>query len=297
MLLLNLEFNALRSMTAFGRQQAATEWGTLAWELRSVNHRYLEISVRLPEELRSLEGEVRRIVGDGVSRGRVECSLRYRATSHGPTSLQLDFEYAAQVLDLCAQVGSKLPAVAPLSPLELLRWPGVLKELERDYKPLERASLQLLKQAVESLQQTREREGEQLKQLLCERCRALQSLTDVELGHGPSTLVSQRDKLRARALELGVEIDPQRLEQEIVLLLQKYDVDEELQRLIVHLEEVQTTLGRREPVGRRLDFLMQELNREINTLGSKTTDARTSKAVVDMKVLVEQMREQIQNIE
>jgi uncharacterized protein (TIGR00255 family) len=287
----------IRSMTAFARAEADTDLGALAWELRSVNHRYLEISLRLPEELRGLEPAVRERVGRALGRGKVDCSLRYRPAADTNAPLQLDPEAVERVGRACAELAAQLGQIQPLNPLELLRWPGVQRDTERDLTPLAEAAGDLLEQALEELRATREREGAQIHALLTSRCTTMEELVAAERARLPQVRARLRDKLGARLAELQAQVDQDRLEQELVFLAQKMDVDEELDRLEGHIAEVRRVLERPEPVGRRLDFLMQEFNREANTLGSKSADTDTTRTAVELKVLIEQMREQVQNVE
>jgi uncharacterized protein (TIGR00255 family) len=287
----------IRSMTAFARAEADTEFGQLTWELRSVNHRYLEISLRMPEELRSLEPVVRERVGKALGRGKVECNLRYRPATDSGADLQLDPEVVERVGRACASLGAQLGQIQPLNPLELLRWPGVLQETERDLTPLAGQASALLDQALTELGATRAREGAQIHDLLASRCTAMVELLRDERTRLPQVRARLREKLTVRLAELQAAVDQDRLEQELVFLAQKMDVDEELDRLDGHIAEVRRVLERPEPVGRRLDFLMQEFNREANTLGSKSADADTTRTAVELKVLIEQMREQVQNVE
>jgi uncharacterized protein (TIGR00255 family) len=287
----------IRSMTAFARAEANTDLGALAWELRSVNHRYLEVSLRLPEELRGLEPAVRERVGRALGRGKVDCSLRYRPAADTHAPLRLDPEVVEQVGRACAEISAQLGQIQPLNPLELLRWPGVQQDTERDLTPLAEAAGVLLDQALAELRATREREGAQIQELLTSRCAAMETLVKEERARLPGVRARIRDKLAARLAELQAQVDQDRLEQELVFLAQKMDVDEELDRLEGHIAEVRRVLERPEPVGRRLDFLMQEFNREANTLGSKSADADTTRTAVELKVLIEQMREQVQNVE
>lgn len=287
----------IRSMTAFARAEADTDLGALAWELRSVNHRYLEVSLRLPEELRGLEPVVRERVGRALGRGKVDCSLRYRPAADTNAPLQLDPEVVERVGRACAEIGVQLGQIAPLNPLELLRWPGVQRDTERDLTPLAEAAGGLLDQALNELRATREREGAQIHALLTSRCATMEDLVATERARLPQVRARLRDKLGARLAELQAQVDQDRLEQELVFLAQKMDVDEELDRLEGHIAEVRRVLERPEPVGRRLDFLMQEFNREANTLGSKSADTDTTRTAVELKVLIEQMREQVQNVE
>lgn len=286
----------VHSMTAFARCESVGPYGTLSWELRSVNHRYLEPHLRLPDALRDLEGSVREALRQGLARGKVECTLRFVEASSGQ-SLQVDRERAAQVVAAAEAVAALIRHPAPIDPLEVLAWPGVLASDAADPQALNAAALALFEQALAELKQGRAREGAALAALLGERLEAIDAEVASLRELVPQMLAAQRQKIENRCAELKVELDPQRLEQELVLLAQKSDVAEELDRLSTHVQEVRRVLRAGGAAGRRLDFLMQELNREANTLGSKAFDPRSTQAAVNLKVLIEQMREQVQNIE
>lgn len=284
------------SMTAFARQEHNGPYGTLTWEIRSVNHRYLEPHLRLPDSLRALEGQVRELLRKGLSRGKVECSLRLvEADSEATGSLNL--ERAQHVINAAEQIAALISQPAALNPLEVLQQPGVLSRPEADSEQLQADALQLFKQALEQLKESRAREGAELARLIDDRLDSIEQEARTLSAAIPDMLDIQRQKIINRCQEIALDIDPQRLEQELVMLAQRSDVAEELDRLLTHVREVRRVLQSREAVGRRLDFLMQELNREANTLGSKAIDVRTTQASVNIKVLIEQMREQIQNIE
>jgi uncharacterized protein (TIGR00255 family) len=287
----------IRSMTAFARLETETGQGGLSWEIRSVNHRYLEAGVRLPEELRAAEPAVRERVTARLGRGKIDCTCRYRAPVSGSAPVQLDEDNLARLLAACGSVAARLPESAALNPVELLRWPGVVREEEIDTAPLVAQALELLDRTLDELVVSREREGEQIRGMLLARCDAMAELVVAARARLPEINAAVREKLKARLAELDVPADPGRLEQELVFVSQKMDVDEEVDRLDSHIEEVRRVLERDEPVGRRLDFLMQELNREANTLGSKSAATDTTRIAVELKVLIEQMREQVQNIE
>jgi len=286
----------IHSMTAFARAEQAGTHGTLSWELRSVNHRYLEPHLRLPESFRDLEGAVREALRNGLSRGKVECTLRFSDDSTGK-ALQVDLERAAQLVAAAESVASLIKQPAALNPLEVLGLPGVLVADAADPQALNQNALTLFSQALNELKKGREREGAELAKLLNERLDSIleQVVTLRELV--PQMLAAQRQKILDRCADMQAELDPQRLEQELVILAQKSDVAEELDRLSTHVSEVRRVLKSGGQAGRRLDFLMQELNREANTLGSKAFDTRSTQAAVNLKVLIEQMREQVQNIE
>ena len=287
----------IRSMTAFARQELDTETGALVWEIRSLNHRYLELGVRLPEELRAMETAVRERVGTRLGRGKVECSCRYRPAASAAAPVDIDPDNLLRLLAACEDVAARVPQSDPLNPIEVLRWPGVVREQSVDTAPLMKEALVLLEQTLDELLQSREREGEQIQQSLLQRCDAMSELVQQARSCLPEIQAGLREKLELRLAELETIADPGRLEQELVIQVQKCDVDEEMDRLQGHIDEVRRVLGRDEPVGRRLDFLMQELNREANTLGSKSVAAITTTISVELKVLIEQMREQVQNTE
>ena len=286
----------IHSMTAFARAEQAGTNGTLSWELRSVNHRYLEPHLRLPEAFRDLEGAVREALRSGLSRGKVECTLRFTEDSTGK-ALQVDLSRAAQLVAAAQSVADLIQQPAPLNPLEVLGWPGVLVADAADPQALNKAALSLFTQALDELKIGRAREGAELAKLLNERLDAIATEVVALRELVPQMLAGQRQKILDRCAEMQAELDPQRLEQELVMLAQKSDVAEELDRLVTHVGEVRRVLKSGGAAGRRLDFLMQELNREANTLGSKAFDTRSTQAAVNLKVLIEQMREQVQNIE
>ena len=287
----------IRSMTAFARQELDTGTGDLSWEIRSLNHRYLELGVRLPEELRAMESAVRERVGARLGRGKIECSCRYRPAASAAVPVDIDEENLARLLAACGTVAASLPESVPLNPVELLRWPGVLREEAVDTAPLQQSALALLDRTLDELLQFREREGEQIRLQLLQRCDAMSELVQQARNNLPQIQAALREKLELRLADLETAADPGRLEQELVIQIQKSDIDEEMERLQGHIDEVRRVLAREEPVGRRLDFLMQELNREANTLGSKSVAAVTTSISVELKVLIEQMREQVQNTE
>ncbi|MCB1873324.1 MAG: YicC family protein [Gammaproteobacteria bacterium] len=285
------------SMTAFARVQDISTDGELTWEIRSVNHRFLELMVRLPEELRALDPIVRERVAKRLGRGKVDCSLRYKPASDSDAGVKVNFRLAQQIIDCAGEVSKLLHDSSPLRAMDILSWPGVLESDDKDLTPLQKRASECLERALSSLVETREREGAKLAELVAQRCASLRLEVAKVISLMPAILEAMRARLRARLSELAEELDPARLEQEIALLAQKMDVAEEMDRLNAHIQEVETILQRKGAVGRRLDFLMQELNREANTLASKSNDVETTRIGVEMKVLIEQMREQIQNIE
>jgi uncharacterized protein (TIGR00255 family) len=284
-------------MTGFARQSAETACGTLSWELRAVNHRYLEVQFRLPEELRPVEHVFKQLVSTTLNRGKVDCNLHFQRASGQRDDMPLDIELVRLIGSRAAEVAANLPDAAALNPLDVLRWPGVIAEATTDTEPLLAAASELLEQTLAALAAMRASEGERIRTMIASRCDDIAAIVSSVRARMPDVLVAVRSKQRERIERLDVAADPARLEVELALVAQKLDVDEEVDRVDSHLAEIREALTGGEPVGRRLDFLMQELNREANTLGSKSADPQTTKAAVELKVLIEQMREQIQNIE
>ncbi|HEY2591962.1 MAG TPA: YicC/YloC family endoribonuclease [Steroidobacteraceae bacterium] len=310
----------ITSMTGFARREASGPWGTLVCELRSVNHRFLEPGFRLSDDLRALEPELRQLFVRHLKRGKVDCTLTYRAAQGAERALDIDPEVLARLLvrvrELAAVLANAAPATpdgsargtasaAPrgaalqssISPLEVLRWPGIIREAEASTAEVVAAARELFTAAVADLAAARSREGVRLRELIEQRCEALAALVGEVRARLPEVEARIRARLDERLAELQINIDRDRLEQELAMLLQRLDVDEELDRLEAHIAEIRRVVSGNEPAGRRLDFLMQELNREANTLSSKSQDIDTTRAAVDMKVLIEQMREQVQNVE
>jgi uncharacterized protein (TIGR00255 family) len=287
----------IRSMTAFDRKERQGEWGRLAWELRSINHRFLDVYLRLPEDLRQLEPAVRERLSARLGRGKIECGLRFTPAPGVVAGAELNEQVAERLLAACQTLVQRMNAPAPISPLDVLRMPGAMKEAELDLEPVVAAALELLDEAIDGLIESREREGARLAEIVRERAERIGALAHEVRGRRQEINAQLREKLLNRLRELDVAVDPGRVEQEMVIVAQRLDVDEELERLLTHVDEVLRVLKRKEPVGRRLDFLMQELNREANTLSSKSADTASTAAAVEMKVLIEQIREQVQNIE
>ena len=287
----------LRSMTAFARIESQHDLGGIQWEIRSVNHRYLDVGVRLPEDLRRIEPKVRERIGARLKRGKVDCTLRVLPDPATSGGLSLDRDLATRVAQAAHAVGELLPQPAPVSPLDLLRWPGVVQAPAPDPERIERIVLDELDRALSDLTGMREREGARVEAMIRERLDALAVGVRHVRERLPAIVRGFGERMRARLHELDTALDEGRIEQELALVAQRMDVAEELDRIEAHVEEVRAALDRPEPVGRRLDFLMQELNREANTLGSKSAAVTTSRASVDLKVVIEQMREQIQNVE
>ena len=287
----------ISSMTAFGRTECNGAVGHIIWEIRTVNHRYLEVSLRLPEELRMLENSIREHISNHISRGKVDCTLRYEPLLGEGNSLSLNPELINALLESANSITSTIPDPGKINPLDILRWPGVINRETPDPVRIGGPLLQQLDETLDAIIESRRREGEKIYNFIVERCESAVQIVNSIKNKIPEILSALRDRMQLRAQELQIELDKERLEQEILLLTQKYDVSEEMDRLEMHIKEVQRVLEKKEPVGRRLDFLMQELNREANTLGSKSAHYDCTNASVELKVLIEQMREQIQNIE
>ncbi len=283
------------SMTAFATTTAQLDWGVVTWELRSVNHRFLEPHLRLPETLKELEIPLRKQLKQFVQRGKVDCVLCLEPARH--TGFSTNMELARRYIDAGQTVAQLIADPAPISPLDILRWPGVLQEPELNREQLRQTVVDLFDKTLRELVECRKREGVKLGEIL--QCRVDEIGAQVALVRHvlPDLLTAQRHKLQTRLAELSGELDHNRLEQEMVYLAQRSDVAEELDRLDTHLTEIRRVLGGEEPMGRRLDFLLQELNREANTLAAKSLGAGTTQPAVEIKVLIEQMREQIQNLE
>ena len=287
----------LHSMTGFARESAETAIGTLTWEIRAVTHRYLDVQFKLPEELRPKEQALRQRASSALGRGKVECAFYFRRTVDQDTQLKVDTNLVELIGHRISDLTAKLPNVAAVNPIEILRWPGVLQQPEIDVEPLFEKASQLFDTALAALGEMRSSEGARIAEMLEARCAEVASIAQSVRTRMPDVLEATRARQQERIAALDVEADPERLEMELALVATKLDVDEELDRLESHLVEIRDALTADKPVGRRLDFLMQELNREANTLGSKSADTETTKAAVDLKVLIEQMREQIQNVE
>jgi uncharacterized protein (TIGR00255 family) len=288
----------IRSMTGFARRERQGPWGTLTCEIRAVNHRYLELSLRMPEDLRAIESDARHLVTAALRRGKVEVGLYLRGATAQAASIEVNRALVEQLARTASDVASIAGAtLAAVSPLDLLRWPGVIREAEKDLQPAQAAAMELLRETVHELNESRGREGARIRDMLHGRCESLQQGVSLLRARLPDIAARIRTRVAERVTQLGTQVDPARLEQELVLLAYKMDFEEELDRLGSHVTETLQVLDAKEPAGRRLDFLMQELNREANTLSSKSQDAETTRAAVDIKVLIEQMREQVQNVE
>ncbi len=286
-----------QSMTAFARRQVSCGRGVLVWEIRSVNHRYLETGFRFPEALRSIEPAIRDALRRQLARGKVDCQLRLESEDRTSGALQIDEDAVRRLNEASGQILALTGGGPALTVMEILKWPGVLRESEALPENLEELALSLFHETLNELIATRLREGQELCGFIGKRIEAVREIVAGVRTRMPDIMARQQQALRDRLDALKMELDPGRLEQEIVLYAHKCDIDEELDRLETHLNEVERVLRLPEPSGRRLDFLMQELNREANTLSSKSIVAETTLNAVDLKVLIEQMREQIQNIE
>ena len=286
----------IRSMTGFARRERQFPWGLLAWEVRTVNHRFLEIACRLPEELRAAEADFRQSLAGAVRRGKLDTSLHFRPTI-APSSLEVDADLLTSLCQRAQQVAAQTGGAARIDIVELLRWPGVVRDNARDTAPMIAAAQAVLRDALDELMRFRDSEGARLRDALEQRCAALLDLAAKVAERLPEVRARTRARMLERIAQLVSEVNHDRLEQELVMLAQRQDVDEEIDRLRGHVAEIRKTFAGEEPAGRRLDFLMQELNREANTLSSKSQDIDITRSAVDMKVLIEQMREQVQNIE
>ncbi|MBN2865250.1 MAG: YicC family protein [Thiotrichales bacterium] len=289
----------MKSMTAFARTQHTAEWGRFHWEVRSVNQRFLDLTFKLPENYHYLEPALREQIKACITRGKIDLSLTLEPTELAP---EMDVNQAVlqPLVKAVNEVQLHLMEATHVNPLEILQWPGVLHSKPASSSVVKTVESDLLSgfaQALTELNQHRQREGRALKQLILQRCQSIKTLTQQAQTLLPEIIQNQTTLLRQRARTLVSELDENRFNQELAVLAQKLDVQEELDRLQTHLLEVTHTLDHHQPIGRRLDFLMQELNREANTLGSKSADSRTSNISVELKVLIEQIREQVQNIE
>lgn len=288
-----------QSMTAFARTEATLKDTKISLELRSVNHRYLDITIRSPDEIRDVEQKIRAQLSSALSRGKVEVNIRiqHNAVNNSDADIHLNMDLIEQLSKASSAITERIANADKVNPLDILRWPGVMQAPQLDSSELQKIVLQCIDDALNEFIATRKREGEKLGLMLLERCEAMEKIRIEVDKLIPDILKVRRDKIQARLAEIEVDLDGHRLEQEMVLLAQKMDVTEELDRIGAHITEVKSVLSSSKPVGRRLDFLMQELNREANTLGSKSVDTQSTRASVDLKVLIEQMREQVQNIE
>ncbi|MFG1175493.1 YicC/YloC family endoribonuclease [Erwiniaceae bacterium CAU 1747] len=286
----------IRSMTAYARRETKGDWGSAAWELRSVNQRYLETYIRLPEQFRGLEPAIRERIRHRLTRGKVEVNLRFDTDPSAQSALVLNEKLAVQLVQAANWVKMQSDE-GEINPVDILRWPGVMSAEEQDLDAISAQLLTLLDGAIDDFITARESEGAALKALIEQRLEGVSNEVSKVRTHMPEVLKWQRERLIARLEEAQVQLENNRLEQELVMLAQRVDVAEELDRLEAHVKETYNILKKKEAVGRRLDFMMQEFNRESNTLGSKSINAEITASAIELKVLIEQMREQIQNIE
>jgi len=285
------------SMTAFARSHKATDWGQLSWEIRSVNHRYLDVSLRLPEPLRTAEETIRERINNQFARGKIECCLRFQVDRNQPGTMAINGQLVDKLTEMANEIEKRIHESSSMGVTDILNWPGVITDNGIDYPALATTAVDLLDEALLDLIQNRLREGKRLASMVKERLTGISKQVDIVRAILPEIISSFRQKLEDRLGDLKETLEPGRLEQEMVIFASKSDVAEELDRLQSHISETLHALKSKKPVGRRLDFLMQEMNREANTLGSKSSDIRVTNASIELKVLIEQIREQIQNIE
>lgn len=284
-----------QSMTAYAQAAISTELGELSCELRSVNHRFLDVAPRMPDDLRAHEGALREAVAAKLARGRIDVFIRLKESES--TGLEPNLDAADNLQSLLDEMRQRLPEMQMIRAIDALKWPGILQAKKADPEVMKAHLLAALDQALDGLVQARAKEGNKMAELVQTRLAGISQVIKEVEAFLPDIVEAYKARLDEKLVDIKDQLDPARLEQELVIFLQKTDVAEELDRLNVHVEEVAAVLAKPEPAGRRLDFLMQELNREVNTLGSKSQDQRLTKASVDLKVLIEQMREQVQNIE
>ncbi len=287
----------LQSMTAFASATKRADWGSATWEVRSVNHRYLDVHFRLPEGLHEAEFSWRKTINQWIQRGKVDCQLTFVPGENFVPALYVNKELTSQLIDCIAQVQSQNTGISSkISALSLLKWPGVITIPPQDLSKLTTEFTALLEEALDDFVMMRQREGAEIANTLESKLDDIFSIVDKARNNVALSFEKQKQKLMSRLEALG-SFEKDRVAQEMVIFASKWDVAEELDRLQCHYEEVKNCLAAKEPTGRRLDFLMQEMNREANTLASKSQDATLSKLAVDLKVIIEQMREQVQNVE
>lgn len=285
------------SMTAFAREHTSTSWGQLTWEIRSVNHRYLDTSLRLPDPLRIIEDKVREKVNQQLARGKLECCLRFQIDRNLPGAMSIDEGLVDRLTEMANEIEKRIHESSSIGVTDILSWPGIITEDGIDYDSIAKDAVSLLDVALASLIRNRQREGERLVSMVTERLSGINEQVRTIRTILPEIMTAFKQRLENRLSELKDSLEPGRLEQEVVIFANKSDVAEELDRLESHITETHHALSSNKPVGRRLDFLMQEMNREANTLGSKSSDIRITNASIELKVLIEQIREQIQNVE
>jgi len=285
-----------RSMTAYARITEENSWGSITCELRSVNHRFLEVGFRMPDVLRESETVLRDMTRKKLTRGKIDCSVQI-AFNHSDAGSTLDLEVAQSHIEIAQAIAHKLSDAAPISAVDIMQLPGVIKDASIEASQVNKAGKKAFDLALDQMLEGREREGAKLAEMVEQRLAGIESQIAIVRENLPEILQQQRTRLHEKLNELKEQMDEQRLEQEMVIIANRADVDEELDRLEAHISEIRLALKSKESIGRRLDFLMQELNREANTLGSKSISSTTTQVSVELKVLIEQMREQIQNIE
>ncbi|QFI39416.1 YicC family protein [Moritella marina ATCC 15381] len=286
----------IHSMTAYARKEFKGDWGTAVWEIRSVNQRYLETYIRLPEQFRGLEAVLRERFRKQLQRGKVECNLRFEANAANSGELQLNEALAEKLIESANWV-SKKAGKAKLNPVDILRWPGVMEAAEKDMGELSTDLLSFFNETLGEFLESRASEGEKLQAMLEQRLTGITEQANFVEGKMPEIIKWQRERIQKKFSDAKIELDETRVEQELILMAQKLDVAEEIDRLNAHVTETRSILTKGGACGRRLDFMMQEFNRESNTLGSKSISTDITKSAVELKVLIEQMREQLQNIE
>jgi uncharacterized protein (TIGR00255 family) len=287
----------IHSMTGYATASRELAWGAVSVELRSVNHRYLDLSFRMPDELRPVEQAMREMISAAMTRGKVECRVSYALRPGAEGGNEIDATLLAQLLRLNAQVQAALPDARPLGVPDILRWPGMLGAETMPVDEFRAAATGLLSEVLREFAAARAREGAKLAAVIIERAAGMRERIAVVKPRLPGIIAAFQDKLNTRLKEAMLSADDERVRQEVTLFINKIDVDEELSRLATHLDELERIVGKGGASGKRLDFLMQELNREANTLGSKSADVEVTRVAMDLKLLIEQMREQIQNIE
>ena len=285
-----------RSMTAYARITEENSWGSITCELRSVNHRFLEVGFRMPDVLRESETALRDMARKKLTRGKIDCSVQI-AFNHSDAGSTLDLEVAQSHIEIAQAIANKLSDAAPISAVDIMQLPGVIKDASIEASQVNKAGKKAFDLALDQMLEGREREGAKLAEMVEQRLAGIESQIAIVRANLPEILQQQRTRLHEKLNELKEQMDEQRLEQEMVIIANRADVDEELDRLEAHISEIRLALKSNDSIGRRLDFLMQELNREANTLGSKSISNITTQVSVELKVLIEQMREQIQNIE
>lgn len=285
------------SMTAFARKTQQYEWGELTWELKTVNHRYLDVSLKLADNFRELEGSTRDYTRKNLKRGKFDAYLKYSSNGQQAKKLILDSLALSELASTLKNIQTTLPEAKTPNALELLAWPGILQEESAELSMMQDCAQELFKQTLEELKQSRAREGEQLAQFVGDHLQSIEKIVKNLQNQLPDLLAKQRQYLLDRFSELNLELDAERIEQEFALIVNKTDVQEEIERLLTHIKETKRVIKQKGSIGRQLDFIMQEFNREANTLSSKAVDIIVTQSAIELKVLIEQMREQVQNIE